>query len=63
MDIRFEKVAFTYQPHSPFEQRVLFDIDLAIKEGSYTSSFNFLNRNCLKKLWLEISLLVPKILV
>ena len=37
MDIRFEKVAFTYQPHSPFEQRVLFDIDLEIKEGSYTA--------------------------
>ena len=37
MDIRFEQVGFTYQPNSPFEQRVLFDIDLAIKEGSYTA--------------------------
>lgn len=37
MDIRFEKVNFTYQPHSPFEQKVLFDIDLDIKEGSYTA--------------------------
>lgn len=37
MDIRFEQVGFTYQPHSPFEQRVLFDIDLTIKEGSYTA--------------------------
>lgn len=37
MDIRFEQVGFTYQPHSPFEQRVLFDIDLEIKEGSYTA--------------------------
>ena len=37
MDIRFEKVNFTYQPNSPFEQKVLFDIDLDIKEGSYTA--------------------------
>ncbi|MHC5269218.1 energy-coupling factor ABC transporter ATP-binding protein [Enterococcus sp. LJL98] len=37
MDIRFEQVNFTYQPNSPFEQRVLFDIDLQIKEGSYTA--------------------------
>lgn len=37
MVIRFEQVGFTYQPHSPFEQRVLFDIDLEIKEGSYTA--------------------------
>lgn len=37
MDIRFEQVGFTYQPNSPFEQRVLFDIDLAVKEGSYTA--------------------------
>ncbi len=37
MDIHFEKVNFTYQPHSPFEQKVLFDIDLDIKEGSYTA--------------------------
>ncbi len=37
MDIRFEQVGFTYQPNSPFEQRVLFDIDLAIKEGSCTA--------------------------
>lgn len=37
MDIRFEQVGFTYQTNSPFEQRVLFDIDLAIKEGSYTA--------------------------
>ncbi|HIY57085.1 MAG TPA: energy-coupling factor ABC transporter ATP-binding protein [Candidatus Tetragenococcus pullicola] len=37
MDIRFEKVNFTYQPNSPFEQRVLHDIDLEIKQGSYTA--------------------------
>ncbi len=37
MDIHFEQVNFTYQPKSPFEQRVLFDIDLDIKEGSYTA--------------------------
>lgn len=37
MDIRFEKVSYVYQPNTPFEQRALFDIDLAIKEGSYTA--------------------------
>lgn len=37
MDIHFEKVSFTYQPNTPFEQRALFDIDLLIKEGSYTA--------------------------
>lgn len=37
MDIRFEQVGFTYQPHSPFETKALFDIDLQVKEGSYTA--------------------------
>ncbi|QCI85529.1 energy-coupling factor ABC transporter ATP-binding protein [Vagococcus zengguangii] len=37
MDIRFEQVGFTYQPHTPFEQRALYDINLTIKEGSYTA--------------------------
>ncbi len=37
MDIQFEKVNFTYQPNTPFEQRVLYDIDLDIKAGSYTA--------------------------
>lgn len=37
MDIRFEKVNFTYQPNSPFEQRVLHDIDLIVQEGCYTA--------------------------
>lgn len=37
MDIRFEQVDFTYQPNTPFEQRALFDIDLAIREGSYSA--------------------------
>lgn len=37
MDIRFEKVDFTYQPNSPFEQRVLHEIDLVVKEGDYTA--------------------------
>lgn len=37
MDIRFEQVNFTYQPNSPFEQRVLFDIDLDIPSQSYTA--------------------------
>ena len=37
MDIRFEKVDFTYQPNTPFEQRALFDINLTIQENSYTA--------------------------
>jgi energy-coupling factor transport system ATP-binding protein len=37
MDIRFEQVDFTYQPNTPFEQRALFDVNLTIKEGSYTA--------------------------
>lgn len=37
MDIRFEKVDFTYQPNSPFEQRVLFDINLDIPSNSYSA--------------------------
>ncbi|MFC4719199.1 energy-coupling factor ABC transporter ATP-binding protein [Enterococcus lemanii] len=37
MDIRFEQVDFTYQPNSPFEQRVLHEMNLTIKEGSYTA--------------------------
>ncbi|MHC5247579.1 energy-coupling factor ABC transporter ATP-binding protein [Enterococcus sp. LJL90] len=37
MDIRFEEVSFTYQPNTPFEQAALFDLDLEIKEGSYTA--------------------------
>lgn len=37
MDIRFEKVNFTYQPNTPFEQRVLFDIDLEIPDHSYAA--------------------------
>ena len=37
MDIRFEKVSYVYQPNTPFEQRALYDIDLSIKEGSYTA--------------------------
>jgi energy-coupling factor transport system ATP-binding protein len=37
MDIRFEQVDFTYQPNTPLEQRALFDVNLTIKEGSYTA--------------------------
>lgn len=37
MEICFEKVDFTYQPNTPFEQRALFELDLIIKEGSYTA--------------------------
>lgn len=37
MEISFEQVNFTYQPGTPFEQRALFDIDLKVREGSYTA--------------------------
>ena len=37
MDITFEKVDFTYQPGTPFEERALFDLNLHIKDGSYTA--------------------------
>lgn len=37
MEITFEQVNFTYQPGTPFEQKALYDIDLQIKEGSYTA--------------------------
>ncbi|WP_280738778.1 MULTISPECIES: energy-coupling factor ABC transporter ATP-binding protein [unclassified Enterococcus] len=37
MDIRFEQVGYTYQQNTPFEQPALFDLDLTIKEGSYTA--------------------------
>lgn len=37
MDIRFEKVSYVYQPNTPFEQRALHEIELNIKEGSYTA--------------------------
>ncbi|MCB5951647.1 energy-coupling factor ABC transporter ATP-binding protein [Enterococcus sp. BWT-B8] len=37
MDIRFEQVDFTYQPNTPFEQHALFDINLTIKDGSYSA--------------------------
>lgn len=37
MDIRFEKVDFTYQPGTPFEQRALYQIDMEIVDGSYTA--------------------------
>ncbi|WP_034551745.1 energy-coupling factor ABC transporter ATP-binding protein [Carnobacterium funditum] len=37
MDIIFEKVGFTYQKGTPFENRALYDIDMVIKEGSFTA--------------------------
>lgn len=37
MEIRFEDVEYTYQKGTPFESRALYDIDLTIKEGSYTA--------------------------
>lgn len=37
MDITFKKVGFTYQKDTPFENRALYDIDMIIKEGSFTA--------------------------
>lgn len=37
MDIVFDKVGYTYQKGTPFQSRALYDIDLTIKEGSYTA--------------------------
>jgi energy-coupling factor transport system ATP-binding protein len=33
----FDKVNYTYQPNTPFESRALFDIDLAVADGSFTA--------------------------
>lgn len=37
MDITFEKVGYTYQKGTPFQNKALYDIDLHIKEGSFTA--------------------------
>ncbi|MGX7418959.1 energy-coupling factor ABC transporter ATP-binding protein [Carnobacterium gallinarum] len=37
MDITFKEVGFTYQKGTPFQNRALYDIDLAIKSGSFTA--------------------------
>ncbi|MGX7060034.1 energy-coupling factor ABC transporter ATP-binding protein [Vagococcus humatus] len=37
MDIQFEQVGYTYQPDTPFAFCALKDINLTIKEGSYTA--------------------------
>lgn len=37
MDIIFDKVGYTYQKGTPFENRALYDIDMIIKEGSFTA--------------------------
>lgn len=37
MGITLESVNYTYQVGTPFEGRALFDINLSIKEGSYTA--------------------------
>ena len=37
MEIQFKQVDFTYQPDTPFETKVLHDINFTIKEGSYTA--------------------------
>lgn len=37
MDIRFEEVGYTYQKGTPFESRALYDINLSIKDSSFTA--------------------------
>ena len=37
MEIRFENVNYTYQPNTPFENKVLHDVNFTIKDGSYTA--------------------------
>lgn len=37
MDIRFQEVGYTYQAGTPFQSRALYDINLSIKDGSYTA--------------------------
>ncbi|GEK91748.1 energy-coupling factor ABC transporter ATP-binding protein [Alkalibacterium kapii] len=37
MDIYFQDVGFTYQKGTPFESKAIYDIDLSIKDGSFTS--------------------------
>jgi len=37
MEIRFEDVEYTYQKGTPFESRALYNIDLTIRDGSYTA--------------------------
>lgn len=37
MEIQFKDVDFTYQPNTPFEKKVLHNINFTIKEGSYTA--------------------------
>lgn len=37
MDIQFKDVNFTYQPGTPFENKVLHDVNFTIKDGSYTA--------------------------
>ena len=37
MEIRFKNVNFTYQPDTPFENKVLHDINCTIEDGSYTA--------------------------
>lgn len=37
MDIQFKDVNFTYQPGTPFENKVLHDVNFTIKDGTYTA--------------------------
>lgn len=37
MDIQFKNVNFTYQPGTPFENKVLHDVNFTIKDGTYTA--------------------------
>jgi len=37
MDITFESVSFTYQPHTPFRHQALVDLSLSIPSGSFVA--------------------------
>lgn len=37
MDIHFKDVGYTYQKNTPFENRVLYDINVSIASGGYTA--------------------------
>ena len=37
MDIRFQDVGYTYQKGTPFESKAIFDINMSIRDGSFTA--------------------------
>jgi len=37
MDIRFQDVGYTYQKGTPFESKAIFDINMSIRNGSFTA--------------------------